>query len=94
MTDAEPGDQHLQSGASLKFLNTAEVAQILRCSEKTILRRVGAGKLPAIKDGGRYLFEAITIQTLLAAHMVRPKSQRRSTFVASASRADTSNPTD
>jgi excisionase family DNA binding protein len=40
---------------ALKFFTVAEVAAILRCSSKTILRRIEVGKLKAKPDGGRYL---------------------------------------
>ncbi len=76
------------------FLTTSEVAGILRCSEKTILRRVSAGKLPSVKDGGRYLFEATAIRTLFVARMVRPKSEGQTMFPVRAPHADVSNPTD
>lgn len=74
------------------LLTTSEVAELLRCSEKTIFRRVHAGKLPAIKEGGRYLFDADLIRTELMARMVRPKAKSSTTVAASeASDAGTAN---
>jgi len=76
------------------FLTVPEVAEILRCSKKTILRRVSAGKLPAVKDGGRYLFEATAIRTLFVARMVRPKSEGQTMFPVRRPHAAASNSTD
>jgi excisionase family DNA binding protein len=56
------------------LLTLAEVAETLRCSEKTIRRRIDAGTLPASKQGGRWLFEAAAIRAALIAGMTRPKS--------------------
>jgi excisionase family DNA binding protein len=65
----------------------------LRCSKKTIRRRIDAGTLPASKQGGRWLFEATAIRAALIAGMVRTKSpvaSDRSAF-ATRAQADTSN---
>jgi excisionase family DNA binding protein len=40
---------------AFEFFTVAEVAAILRCTSKTILRRIKAGKLKAKPDGGHYL---------------------------------------
>jgi excisionase family DNA binding protein len=37
------------------LLTTAEGAEILRCSTRTMLRRIQSGKLRAVQIGGRYL---------------------------------------
>lgn len=55
------------------LLTVAEVAELLRCSPKTIYRRVANGALPAIEDGGRFLFDVRDIRAALIARMVRPK---------------------
>ena len=49
------------------LLTVAEAAEILRCSEKTIRRRIAAGPLPATKLGNRWLFAAAAIQRALIA---------------------------
>lgn len=38
------------------LLTTAEVAKILRCSDKTIWRLIASGKLKAVKTGRCYRF--------------------------------------
>jgi excisionase family DNA binding protein len=74
--DAEPN----RANTVPKLMTTSEIANVLRCSEKTILRRVQAGALPAIKEGGRYLFDAQVIRAALLALMVRPKSKTSTKF--------------
>lgn len=41
-----------QSPLPAKLLSLSEAAEILNCSLKTIRRRVDAGKLATIRDGG------------------------------------------
>ena len=36
----------------VRLLDTSEVAAILGCSTRTVLRRIGDGRLPAFRDGG------------------------------------------
>jgi len=36
------------------FLTVAEVAELLRCSEPTVRRRIRDGALPALQLGGRH----------------------------------------
>ncbi len=79
--DAEP----IRGDNVPRLMTTSQVAIILRCSEKTILRRVQAGTLPAIKEGGRYLFDADVIRAALLALMVRPKSKTSIVFSAGGS---------
>jgi hypothetical protein len=50
------------------------MAETLRSSKKTILRRIAAGTLPASKQGGRWLFEVAAIRAALIAGLLRPKS--------------------
>ena len=57
------------------LLTVAEVADLFRCSPKTIYRRVANGALPAIEDGGRFLFDVRDIRAALIARMKRPKSK-------------------
>ena len=49
MTQPVPGANDLPH-----LLTTTEVAEVLRVSVKTILRRIENGKLPAIREGGRW----------------------------------------
>ena len=56
-----------------QFLTVAEVATLLRCSTKTIYRRVANGTLPALEEGGRFLFNIDDIRAVLIAKMVCPK---------------------
>jgi hypothetical protein len=48
-------EQHPASEAD--FLTTADVATLLRCSEKTVRRRIAAGLIPARIEGGRLLID-------------------------------------
>jgi len=57
------------------LLTVAEVAELLRCSPKTIYRRVTSGVLPAIEDGGRFLFNTADIRAVLIKRIARPKSK-------------------
>jgi len=57
------------------LLTVAEVAELFRCSPKTIYRRVANGVLPAIEDGGRFLFNTADIRAVLLKRMVRPQSK-------------------
>lgn len=58
-----------------QLMTTAEVAGILRSCEKTILRRIKSGKLPAIREGGRWLIKADDVRVLLIQGMTRHKRQ-------------------
>lgn len=69
------GDPATVTNPLPKFLTVEEVAELFRCSTKTIYRRVASGKLPAIEEGGRFLFNITDIRAVLIAKMVRPKSQ-------------------
>jgi excisionase family DNA binding protein len=55
-----------------RLLTVEEVSDILRCSSKTIYRRVAKGELPAIRNGGRFLFTESEILAQFQARMVRP----------------------
>lgn len=50
-----------------QLMTTAEVAMIIRASEKTILRRITSGKLPAFREGGRWLIEVEDVRAMLIA---------------------------
>lgn len=39
------------------FFTTADVATLMRCSEKTVRRRIAAGHIPARIEGGRLLID-------------------------------------
>ena len=69
------GQLHNSNTSGPRLLTVAEVATLLRCSTKTIYRRVPNGTLPAIEEGGRFLFNIDDIRAVLIAKMVRPKSQ-------------------
>jgi excisionase family DNA binding protein len=69
------------------LLTVAEVAELLRCSTKTIYRRVACGEIPAIQDGGRFLFNVVDIRALLIARLVRPKSKSTAAFTSDSERA-------
>ncbi len=83
-----------QSSEFQNLLTTSEVANILRCSERTIYRRVIAGALPAIRDGGRLLFDAKIIRAGLLVRMSRSKSKSPITFPADALRGNRPIPDD
>jgi excisionase family DNA binding protein len=85
MTAALPGDHDLKSGGPLRLLTTSEVADLLRCSEKTILRRVQAGTLAAVREGGRYVFDAEVIRAMFLANMVKPPGISTNVFQDKAS---------
>jgi len=55
-----------------RMLTVDEVADLFRCSTKTIYRRVAKGELPAIRNGGRFLFTESEILAQFQARMVRP----------------------
>ena len=74
MTADAPLPGAVEGGPLPVLLTLAEVAETLRCSEKTIRRRINAGTLPASKQGGRWLFEAAAIRAALIAGLTRPKS--------------------
>lgn len=69
-------------GANLPlFLTVDEAANTLRCSTKTIYRRIKANVLPAIREGGRYLIDVEVIREALIARMVRHKSKSSNTLL-------------
>lgn len=74
MTDGTTTDVAPPIPGGLDLLTVAEVATLLRCSHKTIYRRVAAGALPAIAEGGRFLFDKADIRALVLARLVRIKS--------------------
>lgn len=39
------------------FFTTADLASLMRCSEKTVRRRIAAGHIPARIEGGRLLID-------------------------------------
>lgn len=60
------------------LLTVPEVAVILRCSIKTVYRRIRIGMLPAIEEGGRYLIDSDTIRAWLITKLIKPKTQQSS----------------
>ena len=61
-------------GSVPELMTTAEVAMIIRASEKTVLRRIKSGKLPAFREGGRWLIKAEDVHAMLIAGMRHVKS--------------------
>ncbi len=68
---APPGTSASESNSLPHLLTTAEAAEVLRLSIKTVLRRIESGKLPAIREGGRWLVDAEAIRTVLIAGLRR-----------------------
>ena len=48
-----------------KFYTLPEIADILRCSVPTIRRRIKAGTLRAVKNGGVYLISELALNSYL-----------------------------
>lgn len=46
-----------QPASEPDFFTTADVATLMRCSEKTARRRIAAGHIPARIEGGRLLID-------------------------------------
>ena len=70
------GAQHADT--VVRPLNKAEAAALMRCSPKTVQRRVAAGKLTAIRDGaGRLLFLPEFIAEYFAANTKPAQSAPR-----------------
>jgi len=49
-----------------ELLTTAEVAKILRVSDKTVLRIIEAGQLPAVRVGKRWRVSRADLQEYLS----------------------------
>lgn len=55
-----------------QYYTISEVAEILRCSEKTVYNRVKSGKLRSIKNGRLVLFTKESIDEFLG---IKPQPQ-------------------
>lgn len=75
LNDNQPYEVTLPSGLP-NFLTVSEVAEIIRFSLKTIYRRINAGLLPAIDEGGRFLIDAETIRALLIVKLAKPQMKQ------------------
>jgi excisionase family DNA binding protein len=62
----DQGDQKPDTGRHSRFLIAAEVAKLLRESERTVRRWADAGVLPAVRVGRRWLFEEKEIEKAIA----------------------------
>ncbi|UEM18456.1 helix-turn-helix domain-containing protein [Skermanella mucosa] len=49
-----------------RFLTVGETASLLRCSSRTILRRIAAGTLKARAEGNRYLIAQTDLDAYLS----------------------------
>jgi len=54
-----------------KFLTVAEVAQVLRISNMTVYRLIGAGELPAVRVGKSYRLREEDLDRYLAERLTR-----------------------
>ncbi len=60
--------RHLGKADGKSTYTVTEAARVLRCSEKTIRRRVEAGTLAAVPCAGRVLIPATVIEKLINPH--------------------------
>ena len=58
----------------IALLTLDEAAQELRCSRRTIERRIAGGKLHAFKDAGTVRIDADELRRYVAAHTGRSRS--------------------
>lgn len=62
-------EKHAQEQAiPLRFLTLTEVARLLRRSTSWAYKQAESGKLPAIKLGGRLIFELDVIDDFISRH--------------------------
>jgi excisionase family DNA binding protein len=54
-----------------QFLTVAEVAQVLRISNMTVYRLIGAGELPAVRVGKSYRLREEDLDRYLAERLTR-----------------------
>src|SRR5688572_4567534 len=54
-----------------KLLTIAEAAEILRCSKRTVRRRIETKNLPAITDGGIVRIDPMDLQDYIRYHRSR-----------------------
>jgi excisionase family DNA binding protein len=57
-----------------RYVQLGEIAEILGVDHRTVLRWVNAGKLPAIKPGGKYLVAVEDLEKFLAERSTDPKA--------------------
>jgi excisionase family DNA binding protein len=57
-----------------RYVQLGEIAEILGVDHRTVLRWVNAGKLPAIKPGGKYLVAVEDLEKYLAERSTDPKA--------------------
>ncbi len=58
----------------VRLLVIGEVAELLRCSERTIRRWVRGGRLPVVRIGGAVRFRADDVAALLRSGLHGPKA--------------------
>ncbi len=56
----------MKKQAEVEFLKVSEVAEKLKCSKRTVVRRIKEGTFSAVEEGGRYLIHAWSVSAHLA----------------------------
>lgn len=55
-----------QKQQDVEFLKVSEVAEKLKCSKRTVVRRIKEGTFSAVEEGGRYLIHAWSVSAHIA----------------------------
>ena len=77
-------ENNLAVGAIEDLYEMSQVAQILRCSRKTIYRLISSGRLGAVRWGRSYRFRRQDVQEFVRSSLIsHSKAERRTTQLTS-----------
>ncbi len=66
-----------KENGSGRLLTVGEVATRLQCGERTVLKRIHSGKMPAVREGGRFLVDEADLSDYISRRKYKPRRRRR-----------------